>query len=65
MTEHTTTYDTIDSCVSYFIGATAIAFDVVMRNAPTIMTIGGLVLLSLRLYTDAIRAWRTFKNKDL
>ena len=63
MTDHST-YDTIDSCISYFIGSTAIAFDVAMRNAPTIMTIGGLILLGLRLYTDSVRAWRTYKRKE-
>lgn len=65
MTNSHSAHDVLESITSYAIGVLAIAFDAMLANAPTIMTIGGLVLLVMRLYVDGVRAWKTYKgDKD-
>lgn len=46
----------IESGTSYAVAAVVITAAAVLDNASTIMTVGGLVLLALRLYVDGKRA---------
>lgn len=36
----------------------------VMAHGPVLMTVGGLLLLCLRLYVDGTKAWRTFRKEE-
>ncbi|WVH05423.1 hypothetical protein ZHAWSFBX_CDS_0064 [Agrobacterium phage Alfirin] len=46
----------LESSTSYAVAVVTIGAAAVLDNASTIMTVGGLVLLALRLYVDGKRA---------
>lgn len=52
----------VESLMSYVIALGAILFTALSANLSTIMTVGGLVLLLLRLYVDITKAYRTYKE---
>lgn len=55
----------LDSLTTYAVAILAFLFAGLMANASVLLTIGGLVLMALRLYVDGSKAWRTYKrNKD-
>ena len=55
----------LDSLTTYAVAALSIMFATVMVNSGVILTVGGLVLMALRLYVDGSKAWRTWqRNKD-
>lgn len=54
-------YEYLDSAFSYVLGVLLIVYSSLISSAEEIMTIGGILLLGLRLYVDggkAIRVWR-------
>jgi hypothetical protein len=56
-------YDILDSVFTYVLALLSIALATVVVHAGVAMTIGGLVLLVLRLYVDGKRAWHMWKGK--
>ena len=52
----------IDSATSYIVALLTIAFATILIHASAIMTVGGLILLLLRLYVDGSKAWKTWKE---
>lgn len=55
----------LDSLTTYAVALLSILFATVMVHSAAILTVGGLVLMLLRLYVDGSKAWRTWKrNKD-
>lgn len=55
----------LDSLTTYAVALLSIMFATIMANSAVILTVGGLVLMLLRLYVDGSKAWRTWKrNKD-
>lgn len=62
-TQETNVGSVIDSITTYVIALFTLLFATILVHASTIMTVGGLVLLALRLYVDGKRAWRTWKTR--
>lgn len=56
-----TTNEMIDSATSYLVAAGSIMFTTLVENSPAIISIGGIVLLGLRLYADGKKAYLTWK----
>lgn len=55
----------LDSLTSYTLAFFILAFTAILDNASGIMTIGGMVLLGLRLYVDWTKARTTYQeHKD-
>ena len=55
----------IDSLTTYVVAIFTLLFATILIHASAIMTVGGILLLALRLYVDGSRAWRTWqRNKD-
>lgn len=55
----------LDSLTTYAVAILSLLFATLMVHASVLLTIGGLVLMLLRLYVDGSKAYRTFKrNKD-
>lgn len=52
----------IESGTSYCIALVVLSATTIITHAPTIMTVGGLVLLGLRLYVDGKRALKAWSN---
>ena len=55
--------ETIDGIISYAAAFVVLLFGFVLAYSSTIMTIGGLVLLALRIYVDGMKAWKTYKER--
>lgn len=56
--------ETADGLTSYILALVYLFYAAVLANSSAIMTIGGLILLGLRLYVDGKKAWRVFKDRD-
>jgi len=54
----------IDSITTYATATIVLSLTLVVTTAPTIMTIGGVILLGLRLYVDVSRAYRVWKGHE-
>jgi hypothetical protein len=54
----------LDSITTYATAAVVLSLTLVVTNAPAIMTIGGVILLGLRLYVDGSRAYRVWKGHE-
>jgi len=52
----------IDSLTTYVVALFTLLFASILAHAYAIMTIGGLILLLLRLYVDGSKAWKTWKG---
>lgn len=59
-----TVHENIESTVSYIVAVMSIAFGYLLTVAPAVASIGGLVLLALRLYVDGKRAVRTWRGHE-
>lgn len=53
----------MESITSYTVAMVVLSIGTVLANAPTIMTVGGLVLLGLRLYVDGKRALQKWRGE--
>lgn len=53
----------IESATTYAVATVVLTTTLVLANAPTIMTVGGMVLLGLRLYVDGKRAYKTWSGE--
>lgn len=63
--EETGMEQAIDSLTTYAVAGLSILFATVMMHSSAILTVGGLILMALRLYVDGSKAYRTWKrNKD-
>lgn len=61
----TTMGQALDSMTTYAVALLSILFATVMVHSAAILTVGGLLLMFLRLYVDGSKAWRTWqRNKD-
>lgn len=54
-----------DSLTTYAVALLALMLATVLAHASTAATLGGLVLLLLRLYVDGSKAWRAYKRNKL
>lgn len=55
----------LDSLTSYTLAFFVLAFTALLDNASGIMTIGGMILLGLRLYVDWTKARQAYReHKD-
>lgn len=54
-----------DSLTTYAVALLALLLATVLAHASTVATLGGLVLLLLRLYVDGSKAWRAYKRNKL
>lgn len=54
-----------DSLTTYAVGLLALMLATVLAHASVAATLGGLVLLALRLYVDGSKAWRAYKRNKL
>lgn len=55
---------TLDSLTSYTLAFFVLAFTAILENAGGIMTVGGLILLGLRLYVDWVKARQTYRDHN-
>ncbi|QIG67223.1 hypothetical protein [Rhizobium phage RHEph15] len=59
--------ETIDSLLSYTVGAGFLFYSHLLANADAILTLGGMVLLGCRLYVDggkAVKTWRLNRGRS-
>lgn len=64
MEKSTGVMQVIDSLTSYTLAFFVLAFTTVLSNASGIMTVGGLILLGLRLYVDWVKARQTYLDHN-
>lgn len=55
--------ETIDAITSYALAGFMLVFSVTIENAGTILQLGGILLLTLRLYADGKRALKTWRGE--
>lgn len=53
--------ENMDAIQSYLVAFILLSFTTVMDNAPTIMTVGGMLLLAIRLAVDGVRLYRVWR----
>lgn len=51
----------MEAIQSYLVALIVLSFTAVMANAPTIMTVGGIMLLAIRLAVDGVRLYRVWR----
>lgn len=54
--------DILDSLTTYTLAFFVLAFTVVVDHASGIMTVGGILLLGLRLYGDGVKARQVYRE---
>lgn len=54
----------VDQFTSYATVLITLLFAGLLTHASVIMTVGGLILLALRLYVDGMKAWRTYRKEN-
>lgn len=54
--------EAIDSVFTYVLAMFIIAFAFLQTHVSVIMTVGGVILLIVRLYTDVLKAYRAYKE---
>ena len=64
MEKSTGVMQVIDSLTSYTLALFVLAFTNILANASGIMTVGGLILLGLRLYVDWVKARQTYRDHN-
>lgn len=65
MKNHTDLLQVVDSLTSYTLAFFVLAFTAMLDNASGIMTLGGMILLGLRLYVDWTKARQAYReHKD-
>lgn len=60
MNESPSLMQVLDSLTSYAIAFFLLSFTTIVDNASTVMTLGGMVLLGLRIYVDFVKARKTY-----
>jgi len=52
----------LDGLLSYVLAIFVVTFAFLTVNSSVILSVGGIILLAIRLYSDGKRAWRTWKG---
>lgn len=53
----------LDSTFSYALAAFLVAFSFLVDHSSTVLSLGGILLLCIRLYADGKRAVRAWRNE--